>query len=143
MDKIGNKLDNVVNAILSNLPHPLYRDIYNHKVIYTKEKEAVFMSCRFITPNKKYYIFTLLVQLKEDKPVVQVIISTLLENRFFFKQLKTFKKEITHNETIPFILNDPHVKSYCKNEKHFPDGLLKDQYEKIKEEVLTFINQLE
>ena len=135
-------IDKTVIAIIKGLDYPKIKNIYNHKKIIGLQKESVHLSFRFYNNKKEYYIFTLLIQLKEDYPLLSLLISRLKEGRHYFNVIKSFTQEIPKNQTAPTILLDQHLMTYCKNNKHFPEILLIDQYKKVRQDALNFIQTL-
>lgn len=140
---LKERVNDTIVALMKKEEHPLLANVYNHKVIFPREKDSIFISFRIYNQHKVYFIISLLIQLKETYPAIIFTISRLSKKRYFFKHHQSIIKEIPHEETIPFILTDQHLMTYLKNHKHLPAGLLMDQYDKIKDEALILVQQLE
>lgn len=139
MKSLIERIDEIISSMIVYNKFKPYKDIYNHKLIAGFQKESIHLSFRFYNDKHEYYILTFITQLREDKPYVCFILSKLDDKRYFFNTVKMIKKEIDKKQTLPTLFEDQALLTYCKNHKHLPPTLLFDQYENIKDEILSSI----
>ena len=85
--------ETIYNAI-SNKEQKPYRNLYRTKILDPQTGENIHISFRFFTENKKYYIFSLLINLSSEKDNLRYSIHALDQRRIFSTQVDSFEETL-------------------------------------------------
>lgn len=137
MNTLKDKVIKTIDNILHCEAPPLHKEIYYHKVLLAPQRESIFFSFRFHNAKKDYFLLSLMVQLKDTKPVVQCNICLLDSTRKFIRSLLSIEEKIPLARQLPALMIDPATNNFYKLNRRLPNGLLLAEYENSVEKKLT------
>lgn len=140
---LKEKVDNVFQAIIKRHDIPTYKEIYNHKVLYPKQQDSIFMSLRVYNKHNVYFIISMLIQLKDEYPVVKQSVYKLEQSRFFLEGGTTKAVILEDKYKLSNTLKVPTVREFLSNNGMIHASFLMEQYDIHKETLLNLINQIE
>lgn len=144
MTTLKERVIKTVNSLLRGEKHPLYKDIYNHKVILAPQQESIHFSFRFSNAQHNYFVLSLMVQLRETHPVVQCHVCLLDPRRIFIRRQFSVEEKVPLSRTLPTLMQDPMTNNHYKMHRKLPMALLVGEYEESVEKNLTlFLKRVE